>query len=215
MSSPTVGNNPFPTAIQQQYSTIPKSQDSSAKNWILVADGDMFYFFVNPSTQASYSYFGFAFGYSKSKMTLDDTFGCLIISSSSSSSAFTGGFKTSMLNSLASFCGYIARAFTQIGGSVPFSLFGSGNAAGFGNSIEPFPSPIDNSLNVSPVYTYQGGTRGVMQGILQPLHNKPLGHGSYYKGLVEFPNQTLLSIGLADSSGALSGELHVIVEGYW
>jgi hypothetical protein len=145
-------------------------------------------------------------------MTLEDTFGCILIASSGTNSTTAVGFKTNMGSAL----GWFARSFTQIGGAVTFSLFGSGISTGFGNGGDSFPSPIDNSLNVSPVYIYQNGTRGILQGILQPLHNRPIGHGSYYKGLAEFPNQTVLSIGLADSgNAAINGELHIIVEGLW
>ncbi len=212
MTGATTGERAFPTTVQQAACNIPKSSDANPKNWILVADGDMFYFFVNPSVTSTYSYFGFAFGYPKSKMTLEDTFGCILIASSGTNSTTAVGFKTNMGSAL----GWFARSFTQIGGAVTFSLFGSGISTGFGNGGDSFPSPIDNSLNVSPVYIYQNGTRGILQGILQPLHNRPIGHGSYYKGLAEFPNQTVLSIGLADSgNAAINGELHIIVEGLW
>ncbi len=222
MSGATVGNNPIQTVLKQPVAShnIPKSSDTTAKSWILSADGDMFYFFVNPTTQANYGYFGFAFGYAKTKMTLDDTFGCLILASNgAAASSWSNGFRTSMLVNVPTtpaVAGYFARSFSQIGGSTPFCLFGSGNTGTFGNGVEPFPSPIDNSLNVSPVYVYQGGTRSVLNGILQPIHNKPLGHGSYYKGLAEFPNQTVLAIGLSDGvNQAVNGELHLIVEGLW
>jgi hypothetical protein len=210
MTGATTGERAFPTTVQQAVCTIPKSSDANPKNWILVADGDMFYFFVNPSVTSTNNYFGFAFGYPKSKMTLEDTFGCILIASSGTNSTIWTGFRTTTTG------GWYARSFTQIGGSVQFSLFGSGITTGLGNGGDIFPSPIDNSLNVSPLYIFQGGTRGILQGILQPLHNRPLGHGSYYKGLAEFPNQTILSIGLADSPNtAITGELHIIVEGLW
>jgi hypothetical protein len=55
----------------------------------------------------------------------------------------------------------------------------------------------------------------VLQGILQPLHKMPLGYNAYYKGLSEYPNQTILAIPLASSSSTPTGELHVVVEGNW
>jgi hypothetical protein len=218
MVSASSGTNAFPTTVQQPISTIPKSSDAIAKNWYLVVDGDMLYFFVNPSTPVNNSYFSFVFGYPRSKMTIDDTFGCYISAcSTSESSSYSGGITPDRLNAMTTVSGYFARAFTQIGAAIKSFMYGSG-VCGFGNAqYEPFPSPADNSLNVSPVYLTQEtyGVRSVLQGILQPLHKMPLGYNAYYKGLAEYPNQTILSIPLASSPAAPAGELHVVVEGNW
>lgn len=217
MVSATSGTNAFPTTAQQPISTICKSIDAIAKNWYLVADKDMMFFFVNPTAYINNSYFSFAFGHPRSKMTISDDYGCYISAANTTESpSYNGGIKPDSLNSL-SVSGYFARAFTQIGVAVESVMYGCG-AGGFGNvSTERFPSPADNSLNVSPVYLSQKtyGTRAVLQGILQPLHNMPLGYNAYYKGLAEYPNQTILSIPLATSQTTPTGELHVVVEGNW
>lgn len=216
LTAATVGLGMFPTIAQQAISTIPKSQDSTAKQWYLIADGDMMYFFVNPSTQLSYGFAGFAFGYARSKMAVEDTYGCAIVSNNvANANSFSGLIRPDSLTYTTNY-GYYARSFAQLGTAVPFGLYGSsiGNNS-LGNAPEPFPSPIDNSLNVSPIYTFQGGTRGVMQGLLQPLHTKPLGLNSFYKGLADYPNQTAFAIPLASSSTTPQGEVHVIVEGTW
>lgn len=218
MTGAITGVNAFPTTVQQPISTIPKSNDATAKNWYLIVDGDMLYFFVNPTATIANSYFGFAFGYPRSKMTIDDTFGCYISSAhQSESSSYSGGIRPDSLNAMSTPSGFFARAFTQIGAAIKSYMYGSG-LCGFGNSTtEPFPSPADNSLNVSPVYLTQDtyGVRSVLQGILQPLHKMPLGYNAYYKGIAEYPNQTILSIPLASSPTTPTGELHIVVEGTW
>lgn len=218
MVNATNGTNAFPTTVQQPISTIPKSVDAVAKNWYLVVDGDMLYFFVNSTVTIANSYFSFAFGYPRSKMTIDDVFGCYISATGITETvAHNGGIKPESLNAMTVVSGYFARAFTQIGAAIKSFMYGSG-VCGFGNAqYEPFPSPADNSLNVSPVYLTQEtyGVRSVLQGILQPLHKMPLGYNAYYKGIAEYPNQTILSIPLASSPAAPSGELHIVVEGTW
>ena len=212
--SPTTGDGAFPSVAQASSYVIPKSDSTTPTNWILVADGQLFYFFATYS-QSYKSYFGSIFGYPKTRMASDE-FGCMINAWAGASGAWGGGCFSSAGINTNSYPVYFARSFSQIGSSVTGNLYGSA-ICGFGNGGDAFPSPIDNALNVSPVYIFQVGMRSVLKGILQPLHKTPLAGVGFYDGLAEYPEQTIMSIPTAQGgyTSAPDGEVHIVINGLW
>ncbi len=214
MLSPITGDGMFPTLAQQANYAIPKNVDATTPApWILLVDGTMFYLFT--STYPNVRIFqGFVFGYPKTRMAADE-YGCVIHAMPAANATWSGGlFMNSGLNN-ASYPLYYARGISQIGGSVPSYAYGNG-ICGFGNGSEAFPSPIDNGLNVAPVYLYSSGFRSILKGCLQPLHNMPLYGGGFYDGLTDYPNQNVIAIPTsAGYTSPQSGEVHFIIDGSW
>ena len=110
---------------------------------------------------------GFVFGDGVSYRE-SDAYGCLIIISTSGSSALTAHF---LGNSTGS---YLARSHTQLGSSLLSARYSHGRTTHLsGGTTQAYPAPADNALHLWPVECWEGGTvaRGMMPGLWNPIHS--------------------------------------------
>lgn len=214
------GTGLFPTVSQMTNGTfITKSSvsDSSARPWVLVGDGVTFYFFWAWSLSYPTSNEAFCFGDIKPEMD-SDPYICMIAGPSAVYSswpgqmtnfhALTSGLTTQSYH-------YLARNYTQVGGSVAFGKLGNSIGSTFGGSGMTYPAALNNGLYISPIYIVDGlFIRGLMCGIYQPLHLKPLGHGTLLPANQSPINRRLYSIGIG-FGGANAYEAHFDIDGPW
>jgi hypothetical protein len=204
------GTGQFPTNAQLNIGTTPNSAiilrksttaDSTARPWIIIANGHTFYMFTetgdftNPTRCYSFV-FGDFFSYHAS-----DTYAVVIggrtaeNSGSSNVQCFLGIMGLALGGATNGI--YVDRSFTTLGGSVPVNmifdfsqmgnnegLYGGGNTnvgshIGYNASppFMPYPNPADGGLHVSPLWLFHNnGKRGYFGGLWCPKHHLPMNH---------------------------------------
>lgn len=225
MSALSTGTGPFPTAAQSTNGIFLRKSttaDSTARAWTIIADGSVFYMFIESGDQVNPTWalafmFGDFFSYKAS-----DAYRCAIIGRVTENSAtltvenflnVTQGLTANHLGH------YIARSFTGVAGSIGFvkqndmmksmaNSINSMTAASVGyigagdssanamsvSSIMPYPNPVDNGLYMSPVWLlHSNALRGYLKGIWSPCAIRPLGHADTFSG-----------------SGSLSGKSFIV-----
>jgi hypothetical protein len=103
---------------------------------------------------------------------------------------------------------YLARSYTQVGGSVqcakgidPFLCAGGTVLGGSGMT---YPMPVDGGLYMSPVRLSESSLlRGVMPGIWAPAHYKPLAHLDTVSGSGASSGKAFLALNMYTSSQVL------------
>ena len=213
MTAISTGTNPFPTAAQfsgglyfQKSST---ADATNAREWILIADDRQFFLWVNWDGSTTHSgspivYFGDMTSYKGG-----DAFHTHIIANVSGAIA---GFRFSYLVTQAQSPDtghYVARSFTQIGTSMPcarISDYSKGNAqANMGASVATtgltYPHPVDGGLLMAPVWVVESAptaiqsvVRGLINGVWNPLHNKPLNTGDTFQGTGALSGKTFMAL---------------------
>lgn len=229
MSDVNTGTAPFPTVAQMALGVfINKAYlaDTGNRNWLLFGDGYEFHFFYTHYVTANPSIFKhFHFGDPCSELT-SDPYGCLILgdntiaSASNPESNSTTQQIVSSSGSLAAQTGhYYARIFSQDGGSVGASKHGNVSVGsqiiGGGTAALNYPSQTNNALYIAPLYASDGSVlRAQMKGVYQPLHPKPLGHGTIRPAAQSPIGRRLFAVATG-YSGSTPGEIHVDIDGPW
>jgi hypothetical protein len=103
---------------------------------------------------------------------------------------------------------YLARSYTQVGGSVqcakgidPFLCGGGTTLGGAGMT---YPMPIDGGLYMSPVRVAEASLfRGVMPGLWAPAHTKPLSHLDTVSGSGALTGKTFLALNMYSAAQVL------------
>lgn len=181
------GTGLFPTVAQVSLGlTWAKSlnTNSTAVEWLLVADDRTFYFFPRcwPTQGNAIYYFGDLL-----ELVTNDLYSVVINGSTlaNTGSAYTDNSGGSVRDGTTG--KYMAREMHGAGGSVsaPANGFGSQTYSGYSVGY-PFPNPTGNLLITAPILisTPDSGVRGSLAGIYQPLHNQPLTNGDIFNGLM-------------------------------
>lgn len=213
MSAISVGNNPFPSAAQfsgglyfQKSST---ADITNPRDWIMIADDRQFFLWVNWNSSTTFNdsplvHFGDFTSYKSG-----DIYNTHLVANISGAIA---GFRFTYLSTQAQVADtghYIARSHTQIGTSMPaarISDYSKGNAqANMGavaaSSGLPYPHPVDGGLWMAPVWvvetaptSIQSVIRGHMNGVWNPLHNRPLNVGDTFQGTGALAGKTFMAL---------------------
>lgn len=197
MSDVDTGTGPFPTEAQISGGGYVYKANGANRAWKLFSDGQMVYFFNDPSGNASWSG-GFVFGDIDSYVA-SDAYGCTLLYATTSTSA------PSIANLSNATGGVLARAYTQIGGSITSARYSHGKNSALGQDGEAYPAVADNSMHLSAVEVWEATTRsrGMMPGLWNPVHASGLSHGLVVENIPQLPDRTLLTQKLNASSAAL------------
>lgn len=174
------GTNQFPTAAQllsDGHVVIRKSvaTGTTAREWIVAADGRTAYLFVlTGDTAGVYYCYGFGDCYS---LKSGDAYNCFIMgrSAENSATAATEGFDLFSTLSAAVVGNFMARTQGQTGASITIGKHGDGikgSATSYLGTVQ-YPNAEDTELYLSPVWVIENGTpniRGRLRGLYQPLH---------------------------------------------
>ena len=220
------GTEPFPTASQiasglymQRSSTADLT---NAREWILIADDRSFYLWVGYNSTYPYTdapMMGF-FDYPSTRS--GDAYNTALLAPNSNAAT---GFRFSFLNTyvqLVSTGGmYGLRSYTQIGTSVELSRISDYSKgytqANMGATGLVFPHPPDGALYQSPVWIVEPAStvansiiRGVMPGIWNPLHLRPLAHADVYFGTGSLAGKMFLALNIQPTA-----QVMVEIGGTW
>lgn len=186
--------NAFPTAAQLSgggYIRKSSTASSTARAWILVATEKDFYFWVDKAAATANAQLSF-FGDIVSNKSSDSYHTLLAVNITTSDTGQGVPAITTAIGT-ASNGNYMARSYTQSGGSIAVGkstdTVGSKGATSIGGTGETYPSPTTGGLMMALVYVHESSAsvrRGIMPGLMCPLHALPLsnldtftGNGSY------------------------------------
>jgi hypothetical protein len=211
MSDVNTGTNGFPTEAQVSGGLhFPKSSASTNRDWILVATEKYFYLHVNYSGTVTGSPLCF-FGDFESDLSTADAYNTAV-SAGTSANFGSGHGVLSVVGSLpnATAGSYVARSYTQTGGSVAIGKTNNSvlSATAFysGAGGASYPDPVTNGLlhYLLDVTEPSIGKRGNLPGILSPLHNLPLTHLDTFVGMGDYAGKTYLVL-----TGHSSGQVFI------
>jgi hypothetical protein len=186
MSDINTGLAPFPTTAQISGGLwISKSYNASgvAVPWVLIGDGYSFYFFNVPYLTSYSGYRIYHFG-DIASFKQSDPYGCFIAGDlanatlqapEGSSNIVATSTQTTLVDSAQG--RYLARAYTNLGGSIITLLQGNytlgGTVSGY-SGVVPFPNPCNNGYYLSPFYLSEASClRGKLGGMWQTLQIRP------------------------------------------
>lgn len=201
MSDINTGTGPFPTATQLSGGLYwLKSNGASLRAWLVIATETYFIYRVFYDG-ANYS--STFFGDFTSYLSTTDNYNTLIIGENASGVSTQGelaGQATSMNSPLAGH--YCPRSYTQTGTSITIGKTGpsdpfsnASSAIGAGGST--YPDPVSGKLLLSPIYICEASAaviRGAFDGIIAPLHNKPLADLDSFVGDGDYAGMTFLAV---------------------
>lgn len=186
MTSVDAGTNAFPT--ESQFSGglyMPKSATAAACSWVLIASEKYFILNVNQANEATFStaqavYFGDFISRKPG-----DIFNTIFIGGSTATIVSTSQFQTLTPNLSVTAGHYLARPHTQVGSSTQVCKVVNGSIGsspmGGGSLNLAYPSPITGGIELGRILVIEGtGIRGYLDGVITPLHNKPLTHGDTF-----------------------------------
>lgn len=190
MSALATGTGLFPTDAQISggaYLFKSATLDATARAWLLYCNGPTFYFFINQASAANWTTAScLAFGDFISYKA-GDVYNTVMIGGETTTAVGSRLMALSSSNfSTATPGHYIARSHTQtgtsvLGSKVTDSVKAQGAGAIGGNGL-PYPNGPDGAIYTAPLWLAEltQGVRGVMPGILNPLHQDPMTHGDTY-----------------------------------
>jgi len=208
MSDVDTGTGPFPTDAQQSGgSYLYKSSvaSSATRSWALYSDGRIVYFFCDADANARYTG-GVVFGDIDSYVS-GDAYHCVLIGAASNNNPCYLYALNSQNYS------YLARSYTQVGGSINSARYSHGKSSGLGAGGQLYPSGADNNIHLWPVECWDGSTlaRGMMPGVWNPIHNATIQHGLIIEDIPSFPGRTLL----IQVTGSASYQCAMDITGPW
>lgn len=229
MSDAMTGDGPFPTSAQLSGGGSwfkSKTQDATARPWMISGDAYLFYYFPRPSGSVyakSIELFGDPLPYRPG-----DVF-CTMLGLDTVTDPTTGEdvYQSSMspanLNASPG-TAYYPRSYSQLGSAVRAGLFSNfQNTASFSavfsasNSIS-YPNPIDSGALPLPVFCTGAGQwlRGVMPGLYaDPHQNNSFTTGDYLDNVAGLPGRRLVRVGLNNTAYNVVGGLWLDVTGPW
>lgn len=238
MTAVATGTNPFPTVAQSSFGVICRKSntaDATARAWYCIADGSVFYLFVDTGDYVSPAYsFAFSFGDFFSYKA-SDPYRCQISgrraenSSNDSDDIFGTIFATAACTYTLVLGTYIARHWSGIGGSVIANKHSSALAHANSSSAAvsysvlggvsaavSYPNGPDGSLILAPVWLgHSNGVRGYLKGIWAPCHNQPCGHGDTFNGSGNMAGKAFIALNIKAPNtnvGSSSTNGQVVVE---
>ena len=226
MTDSNTGKGAFPTSSQQPVSGLfwskSSTADTSLRSWFLLADARGV-FFLPRSVGTTGNYQSFYFG-DISSFKSNDPYGCLVrgnTTNSSTASVQTEDLQYVQRDYSVGGC-FLARSATALGGSIA-AYHGAGSVVPIGNYFSggsglPYPSPIDNSLNLSDCVVHnEAGTRGYLPGLkytAQVVSNS-FSTGDIVLGTGLLSGKKLTCIKTGPVSGTQSGVLFFDHVGDW
>jgi hypothetical protein len=203
MSSASVGDNRYPSATVI-YCTVSNTANEIPREWTLVSGGNIFYLFTNHISTISGGAL-FTFGQILSYKS-NDIGACIL-----GGDHVTGGASTLLtINTLSttpstSYGKHMARSHTQaVGQIMPLWITDTsknGAATSFGAGGMPFPSPVDNSVHMCPIWVSEAtALRGEMPGLFNPLHSRPIAHNATFTGGGSLAGRSFLSLHCGSTS---------------
>lgn len=236
MTALATGTNAFPTVAQSSFGVVCRKSntaDATARPWYCVADGSVFYLFVDTGdfTLPAYSMaftFGDFFSYKSG-----DAYNCQIQGRIAENDSSNGSERLpllecgwNMFGGVATRTGqYLARVWTGTGGSTVFykvasswSYYAGGSSQprqvmGASQHLLPYPNGPDGGLVLSPVFiTHSNGLRGYLKGLWNPCHNQPLGHGDTFSGTGNMNGKSFLMLNMQTGSDYTSATGQVAIE---
>jgi hypothetical protein len=213
MSDVDTGTGPGPTAAQLAGGAYwgKGTNDATAKPWVVVGDGRLFYFF-GPHSGAS-GLAAYAFGDIVSYRAAD-AYGCALFGSSSAIGGTSSGGTQLATPSLqlssapANLGSVVSRLSSQVGGAVPVAVLGVYTSSAWGSTGAPaWPSPVDNgSVLHRPLYCVESNSafghpiRGEMPGMLQFLASQPYTHKEVVTNIDGFAGHSVLVLEIRNNS---------------
>ena len=188
------GTGPFPTDVQANGGGyFPKSSATgTTRDWIVAADDRCVYVIHLYSTNTHPFFFGDFFSYKAG-----DAYNTAIIHSSTATDE-TNPSTTSTEFGGTSNGHFIARSYTQIGGSTAFGVGANAHRGGsgyFGYSGSAYPSPIEGALVLDRAFLQEAtaGVRGHLLGLWNPMHKRPLLDGDTFAGTGVLAGKTFIA----------------------
>jgi hypothetical protein len=187
MTTVDAGTNAFPTELQFPGGLyMPKSASASACSWVLVASEKYFILNVNQANEATFSTAQPVFFGDFISRKPGDAFNTIFIGGGTAGVSTTAQFQT-LSTTLGVVTGhYLARPHTQVGQStqcakVVNNSLGVAIIGGGGSPNLTYPSPITGGIELGRILVTEGtAIRGHLDGVMAPLHNKPLTHGDTF-----------------------------------
>lgn len=216
MSDIDTGTGPFPTSAQcaltQNSLVVRKSTAASAtaRPWTIYADNRTAYIFVQTGDIAS-TYLGCMIGDIYSYAATEAYQGMVIArnTENSSSSAYEAFGGVSTVLGTAFLGHFIARSYTQAGGSTAVGKMGDygkqGGSTGFRGDV-PFTNGPDGGIYICPLQVHEtgGNIRGRLRGVYCWLHAVAgIADGDTFAGSGDFATKTYEAVSLV--TGADSG----------
>lgn len=226
MSDVDTGTGLFPTVLQIATGVWCNKSDvssSAAKEWLLVGDGFEFHFFMRHAANCAIPvYRQFHFGDPCSEMA-SDPYGCLIYGDfgTASSWPYTNNETMNIVSAISTTQGghYYARAYTQTAAAVSAGKIGNQalqNNLSIGAGGLAYPAPHNNGLYIAPLFMVESSiVRAQLKGIWQPLHLRPLGHGTVLAANVSPIARRLYAVRTTYSNSNNDGETHLDIDGPW
>lgn len=193
--------NPFPTAVQLSgggYIRKSSVASSTARAWIVVATEKAFYLWVDKSGSSASAHLHF-FGDITSRKSGDAYHTLLSVAYQTTDAVFSVFALGTQINSISNTGNFMARSHSQSGLSI---MVGKGSdsvainsASSIGSSGETYPSPVTGGLLMSFVYIHETNVRrGLMPGLMAPLHSKPLAHLDTFSGVGDDAGKKYLAL---------------------
>ena len=208
MTDIDTGVNAFPTTAQLAngvYAAIGIATTAANKPWIVVADNKRFYLWVGVALttavdiSTSTTWQGLFFFGDIVSFKPGDAYCCQIIGSDSASNT-TERFGASEALTSGNAGSFIARASTQVAGSVNnsrcFDYLGSSASSVMGSTQGvAYPDPVSGGINLGRVLVSNGATEGVrgrMPGLFAPLNALPGNNGDTFSGVGDLAGRTFI-----------------------
>lgn len=204
MADIDTGTGPWPADDDIYWSKSDQS-NSTARSWVLVADGRMIYLFVRwHSTLAAFDWY--AFGDINAYAGLDP-YACLIAGHNDTYRPWPGAAGSLMCQKNTTQNGgqYLARSIESPFAPVKFNKTGIYMGASFiGGGGAASPSPVDNAYHFrGPLEIWEGTNpssaggsilRGSLPGVYDILNHNPLSHLDTVTDIPGLPGKTLLIV---------------------
>lgn len=213
MTDVDTGTGGFPTNAQVSGGLYwGKSTVASAttRDWIAIGTGTFFILFVNSASQAAWTTaIAMCFGDFVSYKS-GDAFNTLIIGSTAADST-TNNVSTLSATAAAQTGMYVARSYTQSGGSLNCGKHAANNfmnaATVMCAASSTYPDAISNGLLLSRLWVSEGNAlarRGYIPGVWTHCHTLASGpaHGDTWTGSGDFAGKTFEMVRFAAASGA-------------
>lgn len=227
MTDVDTGFGPTPADTQVSgglYLAKSDSASSAARRWIVAASGKSVLLLVAYYGSYGWDYAPSFFGDFPSLKAGDAYNFALIAETSDGSSNNYVATSAPLVQSWSSSGTFIARSYTQAGGSVPATVNKPGmpgSSSGAPNN-PPGPNPINNGLEVTPTLIYEGTgntspRRGVIPGIYGIPHYVGLAYDSKQEviGVDGLPGHVLWGIKYMSAAGSGGCRYFIDITGEW
>ena len=227
MSSVDAGTGPFPTTAQRDTNTgaltVRKSTtaDSTARDWIILADNRTCYVFVaTGDTAGQYRCVKFGEFYS---LVTGDSYRTMLMARPIENSGSSGSEAVGTLTTVAAVSAgdYLARAYTGVGSAQTAGKHGDatkGSVTILSGNLT-YPNSPDSAIYLSPVWISEGTAglvRGRCRGLWQPLHVVgSFNDGDIFTGAGGLAGKSFLAIKLVPGVAGTSGVAFMETSDTW